>query len=152
MFRQFFGNQSPFGLPRQRVQQSLGSGVILDPNGLIVTNRHVIQGATEMTVVLSDRREFEAKLVVSDEHADLAVLKIDTHGEKLPVLELGDSDQVEVGDLLLAIGDPFGVGQTVTSGIVSALARLGRSGNDQGQTDGHHRPHRQGQGLFLLAQ
>ncbi len=125
IFRQFFGDQSPFGLPRQRVQQSLGSGVILDPNGLIVTNRHVIEGAQEITVVLSDRREFDAKLVLADEHIDLAVLKIDTHGEKLPVLELGDSDRLEVGDLVLAIGDPFGVGQTVTSGIVSALARTG---------------------------
>src|SRR5579864_5187850 len=125
MFRQFFGDQSPFGLPRQRVQQSLGSGVILDASGIIVTNRHVVQAAEEITVVLSDRREFEAKLLLSDEHADLAVLKIDAHDEKLPTLELGDSDQVEVGDLVLAIGNPFGVGQTVTSGIVSALARTG---------------------------
>ncbi|HKT18428.1 MAG TPA: DegQ family serine endoprotease [Stellaceae bacterium] len=125
IFRQFFGDKSPFGLPRQRVQQSLGSGVILDPNGLIVTNRHVIENAQEITVVLSDRREFAAKVVLADEHIDLAVLRIDTHGEKLPVLPLGDSDQLEVGDLVLAIGDPFGVGQTVTSGIVSALARTG---------------------------
>jgi Do/DeqQ family serine protease len=125
IFRRFFGDESPFGLPRQRVQQSLGSGVILDPSGFVVTNRHVIEASSEITVVLSDRREFDAKIVVSDEHADLAVLKIDTHGEKLPVLELGDSDQLEVGDLVLAIGDPFGVGQTVTSGIVSALARTG---------------------------
>ena len=124
-FRRFFGNQSPFGLPRERVQQSLGSGVILGADGLIVTNHHVIEGAQQITVVLSDRREFEAKVVLSDEHADLAVLKIDTHGAKLPTLELGDSDQLEVGDLVLAIGDPFGVGQTVTSGIVSALARTG---------------------------
>jgi Do/DeqQ family serine protease len=125
MFRRFFDDQSPFGLPRQRVQQSLGSGVILDAHGLIVTNRHVIQAAEEITVVLSDRREFEARLLISDEHADLAVLKIDAHDEPLPVLELGDSDQIEVGDLVLAIGNPFGVGQTVTSGIVSALARTG---------------------------
>jgi Do/DeqQ family serine protease len=125
IFRRFFGDKSPFGLPRQRVQQSLGSGVILDPGGLIVTNRHVVEGAQEITVVLSDRREFAAKVVLADEHVDLAVLKVDTHGEKLPVLELGDSDQLEVGDLVLAIGDPFGVGQTVTSGIVSALARTG---------------------------
>jgi len=125
IFRQFFGDRSPFGLPRQRVQQSLGSGVILDPDGLIVTNRHVIENAQEITVVLSDRREFAAKVVLADEHIDLAVLKIDTHGEKLPVLPLGDSDKLEVGDLVLAIGDPFGVGQTVTSGIVSALARTG---------------------------
>ena len=125
IFRQFFGDRSPFGLPRQRVQQSLGSGVILDPSGLIVTNRHVIENAQEITVVLNDRREFAAKVVLADAHIDLAVLKIDTHGEKLPVLPLGDSDQLEVGDLVLAIGDPFGVGQTVTSGIVSALARTG---------------------------
>jgi len=125
IFRRFFGDQSPFGLPRQRVQQSLGSGVILDGNGLIVTNRHVVEAAEEITVVLSDRREFDAKVVVSDERADLAVLKIDTKGEKLPVLEIGDSDRLEVGDLVLAVGDPFGVGQTVTSGIVSALARTG---------------------------
>jgi Do/DeqQ family serine protease len=124
-FRRFFGNQSPFGLPRQRVQQSLGSGVVLDASGLIVTNHHVIEAAEEITVVLNDRREFEAKLLVSDERADLAVLKIDTHGEKLAVLELGDSDQLEVGDLVLAIGNPFGVGQSVSSGIVSALARTG---------------------------
>jgi serine protease Do len=125
LFRRFFGNQGPFGLPRERVQQSLGSGVILGADGTIVTNHHVIDGAQQITVVLNDRREFEAKVVLSDEHADLAVLKIDTHGERLPVLELGDSDQLEVGDLVLAIGDPFGVGQTVTSGIVSALARTG---------------------------
>jgi Do/DeqQ family serine protease len=125
LFRRFFGNQAPFGLPRERVQQSLGSGVILGAGGIVVTNHHVIDGAQQITVVLNDRREFEAKVVLSDEHADLAVLKIDTHGERLPVLELGDSDQLEVGDLVLAIGDPFGVGQTVTSGIVSALARTG---------------------------
>ena len=125
LFRRFFGNQAPFGLPRERVQQSLGSGVILGADGIIVTNHHVISGAQQITVVLNDRREFEAKAILSDEHADLAVLKIDTHGERLPVLELGDSDQLEVGDLVLAIGDPFGVGQTVTSGIVSALARTG---------------------------
>lgn len=125
MFRRFFGEQTPFGLPRQRVQQSLGSGVIVDSNGFIVTNRHVVQAAEEITVVLTDRREFEAKLVVADEHADLAVLKIEAHGEKLPALDLGDSDKLEVGDLVLAIGNPFGVGQTVTSGIVSALARTG---------------------------
>ena len=125
LFRRFFGNQAPFGLPRERVQQSLGSGVILGADGIIVTNHHVISGAQQITVVLSDRREFEAKAILSDEHADLAVLKIDTHGERLPVLALGDSDQLEVGDLVLATGDPFGVGQTVTSGIVSALARTG---------------------------
>src|SRR6185312_13168493 len=122
-FRRFFGDQSPFGMPRERVEQSLGSGVILDAAGLIVTNRHVIDDAQEITVVLSDRREFEARVLLADERADLAVLKVDTRGERLPVLEIGDSDQLEVGDLVLAIGNPFGVGQTVTSGIVSGLAR-----------------------------
>jgi Do/DeqQ family serine protease len=122
-FRRFFGDQLPFGMPRQRVEQSLGSGVILDGQGLIVTNRHVINDAQEITVVLSDRREFEARVLLADERADLAVLKVDTHGDRLPVLEIGDSDQLEVGDLVLAIGNPFGVGQTVTSGIVSGLAR-----------------------------
>ncbi len=122
-FRRFFGDRSPFGLPQERVQQSLGSGVIVDPDGLIVTNHHVIQEAQEITVVLSDRREFEAKVLRSDERTDLAVLKIDTKGEPLPTLDIGDSDSLQVGDLVLAIGNPFGVGQTVTSGIVSGLAR-----------------------------
>jgi len=122
-FRRFFGQGAPFGMPRERVENSLGSGVILDPAGFIVTNRHVIQDADEVVVELADRREFEAKILISDAHADLAVLKIDPHGQSLPVLQMGDSDRLEVGDLVLAIGNPFGVGQTVTSGIVSALAR-----------------------------
>ena len=118
LFQRFFGV-----IPQDRIQNSLGSGVIVDPNGLIVTNHHVIQDAQEVTVVLADRREFEAKILLSDERTDLAVLKIAVKGEQLPVLEMGDSDSLEVGDLVLAIGDPFGVGQTVTSGIVSGLAR-----------------------------
>jgi len=122
-FRRFFGDRSVFGLPQERVQNSLGSGVIVDPDGLIVTNHHVIQEAQEITVVLSDRREFEARVLRSDERTDLAVLKIDPKGERLPTLEIGDSDSLQVGDLVLAIGNPFGVGQTVTSGIVSGLAR-----------------------------
>jgi serine protease Do len=122
-FRRFFGDRSPFGLPQERVQNSLGSGVIVDPDGLIVTNHHVIQQAQEITVVLSDRREFEARVLRSDERTDLAVLKIDPKGERLPTLPIGDSDALQVGDLVLAIGNPFGVGQTVTSGIVSGLAR-----------------------------
>jgi Do/DeqQ family serine protease len=122
-FRRFFGDRSPFGLPQERVQNSLGSGVIVDPDGLIVTNHHVIQEAQEITVVLSDRREFEARVLRSDERTDLAVLKIDPKGDRLPTLEIGDSDSLQVGDLVLAIGNPFGVGQTVTSGIVSGLAR-----------------------------
>jgi serine protease Do len=123
IFRRFFGDTIPFGLPEERVQNSLGSGVIVDRGGLVITNNHVIRGADEITVVLADRREFEAEILRRDERTDLAVLKIDVQGETLPFLELGDSDALEVGDLVLAIGNPFGVGQTVTSGIVSALAR-----------------------------
>ena len=101
---------------------SLGSGVIVDASGVIVTNNHVVQGAQDLRVVLSDRREFEAELLLADERTDLAVLKISTD-EALPVLPYDDAGDSEVGDLVLAIGNPFGVGQTVTSGIVSALAR-----------------------------
>jgi len=119
-FQQFFGVNPQM---RQRVQQSLGSGVIVRPDGLILTNNHVIQGGQDIVVALSDKREFKAKVILADARTDLAVLKIDTHGERLPTVELGDSDRLQVGDLVLAIGDPFGVGQTVTMGIVSALAR-----------------------------
>ncbi|MGE5545429.1 MAG: DegQ family serine endoprotease [Solirubrobacterales bacterium] len=119
----FFGDLLPHGLTQDRVQRSLGSGVIVSADGTVVTNNHVIKDADEVTVVLNDRREFEAKVLGSDERTDLAVLKVDTKGEGLPVLPFGDSDALEVGDLVLAIGNPFGVGQTVTSGIVSALAR-----------------------------
>ena len=122
-FRRFFGDDGTFGAPRERVQNSLGSGVIVDPGGLIVTNNHVIKEGTDIRVVLADKREFEARLLLADERTDLAVLRIDPNDEKLPALKLGDSDDLEVGDLVLAIGNPFGVGQTVTSGIVSALAR-----------------------------
>jgi serine protease Do len=124
-FRRFFGEGFGRGLgaPQERVQNSLGSGVIVDPGGVIVTNHHVIDGADEITVVLADRREFAATLAGTDERTDLAVLRVDAKGEPLPFLEFRDSDTLEVGDLVLAIGNPFGVGQTVTSGIVSALAR-----------------------------
>ena len=124
-FRRFFGEEfgRRMGAPKKRVQKSLGSGVILSPDGVIVTNHHVIEGADEITVVLSDRREFLAEVVGNDERTDLAVLRIDPKGEAMPFLEMRDSDSLEVGDMVLAIGNPFGVGQTVTSGIVSALAR-----------------------------
>ena len=124
-FRRFFGDQIPGGVPggTERVQNSLGSGVIVEPSGIIVTNHHVIRGADEITVVLADRREFEAQILRTDERTDLAILRIDPGAERLPALELRDSDDLEVGDLVLAIGNPFGVGQTVTSGIVSAVAR-----------------------------
>lgn len=121
-FRQFFGDQLGLGAPQERIQRSLGSGVIVGAEGLVVTNYHVVADSDEITVVLADRREYEARLLGSDERTDLAILKV-TAGEDLPVLDLGDSDTLEVGDLVLAIGNPFGVGQTVTSGIVSAIAR-----------------------------
>ncbi len=128
-FQRFFGNRLG-GAPRQRIERSLGSGVIVRPDGVIVTNHHVVGNADEITVALSDKREYEAKVILDDEKADLAVLRIDVGDEKLPILKFSDSDLVEVGDLVLAIGDPFGVGQTVTSGIVSALARTQVSGKD----------------------
>ncbi len=121
-FRRFFGDSFP-QQRRERVESSLGSGVIVEPDGLIVTNFHVISGADEIKVVLADRREFTATVLREDERSDLAVLKIDVDGDDLPHIELSDSDELEVGDLVIAIGNPFGVGQTVTSGIVSGLAR-----------------------------
>ena len=127
-FWQFFGGG--MGVPQNRVEGSLGSGVIVRGDGLIVTNNHVIEGGTELNVVLADRREFPAKVILADARADLAVLKIDLKGERLPVLPIADKDSVQVGDLVLAIGDPFGVGQTVTNGIVSALARTDVGAND----------------------
>ena len=129
IFKHFFP-QLQLGQPRERVANSLGSGVIVDPRGVIVTNNHVISGATDIRVVLADKREFEAKVVLADEKTDLAVLRIAVADENLPTLPIGNSDQMEVGDLVLAIGNPFGVGQTVTSGIVSALSR-----NEVGASD-----------------
>ena len=109
--------------PQSRVQNSLGSGVIVRDDGVIVTNNHVVEDADSFRVVLSDRREYPAELVLNDERTDLAVLKIDTGGDKLPVLTFADTREAQVGDLVMAIGNPFGVGQTVTSGIISATAR-----------------------------
>jgi len=126
LFSQLFGSPEM----RQRVQQSLGSGVIVRADGLILTNNHVVAGGTDTIVALSDKREFKAKVLLADPRTDLAVLKIDTKGERLPVVPFGDSDAVQVGDLVLAIGDPFGVGQTVTMGIVSALARTQGTASD----------------------
>jgi Do/DeqQ family serine protease len=117
-FRQFFG-----GMPRQQVERSLGSGVIVDPSGLVVTNYHVIADASEVKVALADKRELDADIVLKDERGDLAVLRIRGTNEKFPTLEFANSDELQVGDVVLAIGDPFGVGQTVTHGIVSAVAR-----------------------------
>src|SRR3974377_510793 len=120
IFRQFFGVP---GGDRQQIQRSLGSGVIVDPSGLVVTNVHVIEGADEVKVSLSDKREFEATIVLKDKHSDLAVLRLKDSHERFPSLDFANSDTLEVGDVVLAIGNPFGVGQTVTHGIVSALAR-----------------------------
>jgi serine protease Do len=121
-FRRFFGDQ-PGSHGRDRVQNSLGSGVIVRSSGVVITNSHVASDADQINVVLSDRREYAAKLVGKDDRSDLAVLQLQGVTEPLPALELAESDNVEVGDMVLAIGNPFGVGQTVTSGIISALAR-----------------------------
>ncbi|HVY33756.1 MAG TPA: Do family serine endopeptidase [Caulobacteraceae bacterium] len=115
-FWEMFGGSIP-----DRVEGSLGSGVIVRSDGVIVTNNHVIEGGQEITVSLADRREFPAKVLLADPRADLAVLKIEADG--LPTLAIDGSDDQQVGDLVLAIGDPFGVGQTVTNGIISALNR-----------------------------
>ena len=123
LFRRFFGDLVQ-GMPqRERYEKSLGSGVIVSEQGLVVTNHHVIEHADAVRVVLHDRREYDAEIVISDPRTDLAVLRIDPGQDKLTAVSMVDSDEVEVGDLVLAIGNPFGVGQTVTQGIVSALAR-----------------------------
>src|SRR6201992_554153 len=120
IFRRFFG--VPGDQPEQ-MQRSLGSGVMVDPSGLVVTNVHVIEGADQVKVSLSDKREFEAEIVLKDPRSDLAVLRLKDVHEKFPTLDFDNSDQLMVGDVVLAIGNPFGVGQTVTHGIISALAR-----------------------------
>jgi Do/DeqQ family serine protease len=117
---ELFGFQS---VPREQMLRSLGSGVMVDPSGLVVTNVHVIEGADQVKVSLSDKREFEAEIVLKDPRSDLAVLRLKGAQEKFPTLEFANSDELMVGDVVLAIGNPFGVGQTVTHGIISALAR-----------------------------
>ncbi len=131
------------GMARDRVEQSLGSGSIVRADGVILTNHHNIAGAQEVRVATADCREWPATVLLDDARADLAVLKVDTKGEKLPVIAIDDAVSPQVGDLVLAIGDPFGVGQTVTNGIVSALARSGVGGNDYAsfiQTDASINP------------
>jgi len=130
-FRQFFGNQgnrgnqgnqgNQFQAPRDEREHSLGSGVIVSPEGFILTNNHVVEGATDVEVTLADRRQLKATVVGTDPKTDVAVLKVDA--TNLPAITIGDSSKVQVGDYALAIGDPFGVGQTVTMGIVSAMNR-----------------------------
>ncbi|PTX57198.1 Do/DeqQ family serine protease [Litoreibacter ponti] len=143
MFRDLFQT-------RPRMQNSLGSGVILSEDGIVVSNYHVVGMATEIRVVLTDRREFEADILLADEDSDLAILKI-TSDAPLPHLDFRDSDEVEVGELALAIGNPFGIGQTVTSGIISGLARSGTAtGNARGyflQTDAAINPGNSGGAL-----
>ena len=146
-YRYMFGQGAP---PRPRVERSLGSGVIVRADGLIITNNHVIAGANEIVVALADRREYPAKLVFADEKSDLAALRIDAGGVRLPTARLGDSDRAEVGDVVLAIGDPFGIGQTVTQGIVSATARTNLGISDTGfflQTDAAINPGNSGGAL-----
>ncbi|MBX3584305.1 MAG: DegQ family serine endoprotease [Rhizobiaceae bacterium] len=146
-FEQFFGRQM-----RPREQNSLGSGVIVDASGLVVTNHHVIRGADEVKVAMSDGREFASKVLLQDESLDLAVLKIESP-EPFPVVPIGDSDALQVGDLVLAVGNPFGVGQTTTSGIVSALARSHVGVSDFGffiQTDAAINPGNSGGALINM--
>lgn len=143
-FFQAFGNSQP------RVQNSLGSGVVLTADGIVVSNYHVVGQATEIRVVLNDRREYAAKVVLGDEASDLAVLKLQG-AQDLPFVPLRNSDEIEVGDLVLAIGNPFGVGQTVSQGIVSGLARSTMQlGNGSGyfiQTDAAINPGNSGGAL-----
>ncbi|GGX62378.1 serine protease [Litorimonas cladophorae] len=147
-FDQMFGMQRA---PRSRVENSLGSGVIVRSNGIIVTNAHVVKGADELKVVLNDRREFEAKVIAQDEETDLAVLRIDTQGEQMPTLLVGGETEPEIGDIVLAIGNPFGVGQTVTSGIISALGRTNVSDISSAiQTDAAVNPGNSGGALVNL--
>jgi Do/DeqQ family serine protease len=123
IFRHFFGDGVPGRTKAHRVQSSLGSGVIVSPDGVVITNLHVIRNAQEIKVVLSDGREIPADIVVQDKRTDLAALKLRTHEKNLPYLKLRDADELEVGDIVLAFGNPFGFGNTVTSGIISGLAR-----------------------------
>jgi Do/DeqQ family serine protease len=154
LFRRFFGES--LGMPAERIQNSLGSGVIVNPIGIVVTNTHVIKigGATEIKVGLADRREFDAKIILQDEKSDIAVLRIEGGDGHFPFLEFENSDKAEVGDLVLAIGNPFGVGQTVTSGIVSALARTEIGKSDAQvfiQTDAAINPGNSGGALIDMA-
>jgi Do/DeqQ family serine protease len=147
IFQRFFGRG---GGVDERVQKALGSGVIIDPSGLVVTNFHVVENATEVKVALADRREFEAEIALRDPRTDLAVLRL-KGGDKFPTLDMGDSDALEVGDFVIAVGDPFGVGQTVTQGIVSALARTQIGASDYGffiQTDAAINPGNSGGALL----
>ncbi|CAO4172342.1 putative periplasmic serine endoprotease DegP-like [Methylorubrum aminovorans] len=157
--RRFFGEDrpgrgpgGPGGMPGERAQRSLGSGVIVDASGLVITNNHVIENMNEVKVALADKREFEAQFVLRDPRTDLAVLKIKSPADIAP-MPIGDSDHLEVGDFVMAIGNPFGVGQTVTQGIVSALARTQVGSSDYQffiQTDAAINPGNSGGALVDL--
>ncbi len=152
-FQQFFGRNFGDMGTRERTATSLGSGVILDKGGLVITNAHVINQADEINVVLKDGREYKAEQIFDDPRIDLAVLKIDAGGETLPALSIPETTDLEVGDLVLAIGNPFGVGQTVTSGIVSALARTTVGVSDYSyfiQTDAAINPGNSGGALVAM--
>ncbi len=156
VFNQLFGNMPGFatnGGGRKKVEGALGSGVIISANGLVVTNAHVIKGAEEIKIVLSDGREYPAKLSLQDEASDVALLRVDAGRELLPYAEMKPSESLEVGDLVLAIGNPFGVGQTVTSGIVSGLARSSLNISDYNffiQTDAAINPGNSGGPLVAM--
>ena len=151
-FRRFFDLQPPPQQPQRRQQMSAGSGVIIDAEkGYVLTNHHVVENGDRITVTLKDRRQFDAELVGSDPGTDVALVKIDA--ENLTALDLGDSDRLQVGDYVLAIGNPFGLGQTVTSGIVSALGRSGlniEGYEDFIQTDASINPGNSGGALVTL--
>jgi Do/DeqQ family serine protease len=151
IFKHFFG-EGGSGRPGSPTARSLGSGVLVDASGLVVTNYHVIEGMTDVKVALADKREFDAEIVLRDQRTDLVVLRL-KGGGNFPVMELGDSDALEVGDIVLAIGNPFAVGQTVTQGIVSALARTQAGISDYGffiQTDAAINPGNSGGALVDL--
>ncbi|WP_379770394.1 Do family serine endopeptidase [Flaviflagellibacter deserti] len=136
LFQEFFGGQ--MAVPRERVQRSLGSGVLVGAEGLIVTNNHVVEGMTDVRVALQDQREFDVDIVLTDAQSDIAVLRVKDAKGSFPVLPLVESDSIEVGDMVLAVGNPYGLGQTVTQGILSAVRRVQKKGGEQAvylQTD-----------------
>lgn len=155
-FNQFFGDMPGYdrgGTVRRKVEGALGSGVIISPDGLVVTNAHVVKGAEEIKVMLADGREFPARLSLKDDPSDVALLRIDMGKQALPYATLKPSESLEVGDLVLAIGNPFGVGQTVTSGIISAVARSSLDINDYNffiQTDAAINPGNSGGPLVSM--
>jgi Do/DeqQ family serine protease len=136
LFQEFFGGQ--MNMPRERLQRSLGSGVLVGEEGIVVTNNHVIQGMTDVRVSLVDQREFDVDVVLTDPISDIAVLKVREPKGKFPIVPLVNGDTVETGDIVLAIGNPFGLGQSVSQGIVSAIRRIQKKGGEQAvyvQTD-----------------